>query len=223
LPKAATESTPRTAGRTFGGAAARHGPLPRRRPTTSIPARPVDGERGSAEHIGPVKINFAGSPTLPVVAAWRPAPSRIEADPDGRPIGDTLVLPDPLARWQTEPMGEAKPVFFSAEIDALAAAVMAVGEAHKRAGMEGEDPDGRAVMAVLEVVRDGLAGTAEDELVRIGSAVMEWCSACYQLGQTAKRIRRRDFDSGRRLGRAEAEEEAVRQAWLVPLVAAMSA
>ncbi len=118
-------------------------------------------------------------------------------------------------------MSEAeRPVFFSAEIDGLAAAVMAVGEAHKRAGMDGGDPDARAVLAVLETVRDELAGTAEDELVRIGAAVMEWCSACYQLGSTARRIRRRDFDSGRRLGRAEAEEEAARQVWLMPLVAA---
>jgi hypothetical protein len=117
-------------------------------------------------------------------------------------------------------VSDAKPVFFSPEVDALAAAVMAVGEAHKRAGMDGDDPDGRAALAVLESVRDALAGADEDELVRIGTAVMEWCSACYQLGQTARRIRRRDFDSGRRLGRAEAEEEAARQAWLMPLVAA---
>jgi hypothetical protein len=117
---------------------------------------------------------------------------------------------------------EARPVFFSAEADALAAKVLAVGEAHKRAGLDGGDLDGAAVLAVLEVVRDELAAADQDELVAIGAAVMEWCSACYQLGRTAGRIRRRDFDSGRRLGRAEAEEEAARQAWLMPLVAAVS-
>lgn len=114
----------------------------------------------------------------------------------------------------------AGPAFFSAEIDALAGRVQAVGEAHKQAGMSGEDPRGREVLEVLDALRNGLAHAAEDELVAIGAAVMAWCSACYQLGRTAKRIRRKDFDSGRRLGRAEAEEEAARQAWLMPLVAA---
>lgn len=113
-----------------------------------------------------------------------------------------------------------RPAFFSPEIDGLAAKVMAVGEVHQRAGLDGGDPDSAAVLAVLEVVRDELAGTDQDELVAIGAAIMAWCSACYQLGVTARRIRRRDFDSGRRLGRAEAEEEAARQVWLMPLVAA---
>ncbi|PRY53534.1 hypothetical protein [Glycomyces artemisiae] len=113
-----------------------------------------------------------------------------------------------------------RPAFFSPEIDGLAAKVLAVGEAHQKAGLDGADPDGAAVLAVLGIVREGLAHVDEDELVAIGTAIMQWCSACYQLGATAKRIRRRDFDSGRRLGRAEAAEETARQVWLLPLAAA---
>jgi hypothetical protein len=182
-----------------------------------------DGERGYVGSIARRRPQLgAALVTVSSSLPWRPAPRPTETSPDARRIADTLVLPDPMARWQTEPMSEAKPVFISSEVDALAAVVMAVGEAHKRAGMDGENPDGRAVLEALDAVREGLAAASEDELVAIGTAVMEWCSACYQLGQTAKRIRRKDFDSGRRLGRAEAAEEAARQAWLMPLVAAAS-
>lgn len=105
------------------------------------------------------------------------------------------------------------------EAEALVAKVRALGAAHTEAAMAGRDPLGNEVVAVLQEVRDGLAGAAEDELVAIGTAVMEWCAASYELGRVAARVRRRDFDSGRRVGRAEAAEEAAREAWMLPLIA----